>query len=206
MLESQIHNSKELKSQNLEFIQIKDIKGGEYVLSLNEKTGKIVPAKVKALLDKGVQTVFKLTTESGRTIRTTGNHPYLVKNFFSSPKASQSLPTTNGDKNSLLDHLSSVAESSFNMVFGERRKIPQDLLNGFSSGQHSQNLPDHNSGSLESGLTMTNFRISNDVLVNFDSSHTTLDYSSTRDDVNPVRNLWVANKGVEVKPRQISFL
>jgi intein/homing endonuclease len=26
----------------------------------------------------GVKPVFKLTTESGRTIKTTGNHPYLA--------------------------------------------------------------------------------------------------------------------------------
>ncbi|PJA62910.1 MAG: hypothetical protein CO161_03915, partial [Candidatus Portnoybacteria bacterium CG_4_9_14_3_um_filter_44_9] len=51
----------------------------EYVLSLDEKTGKIVPAKIKGLLDMGVKPIYKLTTEDGRTIRTTGNHPYLTK-------------------------------------------------------------------------------------------------------------------------------
>lgn len=30
-------------------------------------------------MDMGVKPVFKLTTADGRTIRTTGNHPYLVK-------------------------------------------------------------------------------------------------------------------------------
>ncbi|MFZ5366523.1 MAG: phage integrase SAM-like domain-containing protein [Patescibacteria group bacterium] len=71
-------NKKE-KSPNISFVQIKDIKGGEYVLSLNEKTGKIEPAKIKGLLDMGVKPVYRLTTEDGRQIRTTGNHPYLVK-------------------------------------------------------------------------------------------------------------------------------
>jgi hypothetical protein len=47
---------------------------------LDEKTGKIVPAKIKGLLDMGVKPIYKLTTEDGRTIRTTGNHPYLVAN------------------------------------------------------------------------------------------------------------------------------
>ncbi|PIS16397.1 MAG: hypothetical protein COT61_04145, partial [Candidatus Portnoybacteria bacterium CG09_land_8_20_14_0_10_44_13] len=42
-------------------------------------TGKIVPAKIKGLLDMGVKPIYKLTTEDGRTIRTTGNHPYLTK-------------------------------------------------------------------------------------------------------------------------------
>ncbi|PIS22235.1 hypothetical protein COT50_03035, partial [candidate division WWE3 bacterium CG08_land_8_20_14_0_20_41_10] len=73
-----------------EFVQIKDIKGGEYVLSLNEDTGKIVPAKINGLLDMGVKPVFKLTTEDGRSIRTTGNHPYLVKqNLFEESEVKQ---------------------------------------------------------------------------------------------------------------------
>ncbi|MBL7078032.1 MerR family DNA-binding transcriptional regulator, partial [Candidatus Shapirobacteria bacterium] len=72
-------NSLEFRNSDLEFIPIRDVKGGEFVLSLDEETGKIVPAKIKGLLDMGVQPVYKLTTEDGRTIRTTGNHPYLTK-------------------------------------------------------------------------------------------------------------------------------
>jgi len=75
-----IENCLEFGACDLEFKQIKDIKGGEYVLSLNEQTGKIEPHRIKGLLDMGVQPVYKLTTEDGRTIRTTGNHPYLTKN------------------------------------------------------------------------------------------------------------------------------
>ncbi len=59
--------------------KIKDIKEGEYVQSLDEKTGKIVANKVNALLDMGNRTVFEVMTESGRAINTTSNHPYLVK-------------------------------------------------------------------------------------------------------------------------------
>ncbi|MBU3901415.1 hypothetical protein KKF25_02115, partial [Patescibacteria group bacterium] len=64
----------------LKTLRIDQIKGGEYVMSLNEKTGKLVPAKIKGLLDMGVKPVFRLTTESGKQIRTTGNHPYLTRN------------------------------------------------------------------------------------------------------------------------------
>ena len=67
-------------AENLKYVPIKDIKGGESVLSLDEETGKTVPARIKGLLDMGVQPVYKLTTEDGPTIRTTGNHPYLVLN------------------------------------------------------------------------------------------------------------------------------
>ena len=37
--------------------------------------------KVEALMDMGVKPIYKLTTESGKSIRTTGNHPYLVRTF-----------------------------------------------------------------------------------------------------------------------------
>jgi len=65
-------------SNDIIFKQIKDVKEGDYVLSLDEKTGKLVPAKINALLDMGVKTIYKITTEDGKTIRTTGNHPYLA--------------------------------------------------------------------------------------------------------------------------------
>ncbi|PIV83702.1 MAG: hypothetical protein COW51_03120, partial [Candidatus Moranbacteria bacterium CG17_big_fil_post_rev_8_21_14_2_50_44_12] len=65
--------------KNFEYKRIDEIKGGEYVMSLDEKTGKLVPARIKGLLDMGVQPIFKITTEDGRSIRTTGNHPYLTK-------------------------------------------------------------------------------------------------------------------------------
>jgi len=60
-------------------IPIKDITPDYYVYSLNEETRKVELSKIKALLDMGIKPVFKLTTEDGRSIRTTGNHPYLVR-------------------------------------------------------------------------------------------------------------------------------
>ncbi|MBI3420602.1 MAG: NYN domain-containing protein, partial [Candidatus Sungbacteria bacterium] len=62
-------------------VQIKDIQQGDEIASLNEKTGQIVWSKVNALMDMGVQPIYKLTTASGKTIRTTAEHPYLVKNI-----------------------------------------------------------------------------------------------------------------------------
>ncbi|MFH1280019.1 MAG: hypothetical protein ABII08_00220, partial [Candidatus Beckwithbacteria bacterium] len=63
----------------VELTRIDQIKGGELVYSLNETTGKLEPQPIKGLLNMGVQPVYKLTTEDGKTITTTGNHPYLVK-------------------------------------------------------------------------------------------------------------------------------
>ena len=63
----------------VEFVPIVDVQPGDYVLSLNEATGRIEPHRINGLLDMGIKPVFKLTTESGRFIKTTGNHPYLTK-------------------------------------------------------------------------------------------------------------------------------
>ncbi|MBU4257729.1 hypothetical protein KKC04_04960 [Patescibacteria group bacterium] len=62
-----------------ELVPITDVRQGDYVLSLNEETQKIEPRRINGLLDMGVKPVFRLTTASGRTIRTTGNHPYLTR-------------------------------------------------------------------------------------------------------------------------------
>src|SRR3989338_6806799 len=63
----------------VKLVPITDVHPGDYVLSLNEETQKIEPHRINGLLDMGVKPVFKLTTASGRYIKTTGNHPYIVK-------------------------------------------------------------------------------------------------------------------------------
>ncbi|MEW6610867.1 MAG: hypothetical protein AB1352_04575, partial [Patescibacteria group bacterium] len=62
-----------------EDVEIKDIQPGDEILTLDERTGKLVVFKVNALMDMGVKPIFKLVTAFGKSIRTTGNHPYLVK-------------------------------------------------------------------------------------------------------------------------------
>ena len=59
--------------------KIKDIKAGEYVQTLDEKTGRIVSMKVNALRDHGVKLTYELTTKTGRSINTTAEHPYLAE-------------------------------------------------------------------------------------------------------------------------------
>ncbi|MFA4837538.1 MAG: hypothetical protein WC749_15900, partial [Dehalococcoidia bacterium] len=66
-------------SEGIQYIPITDVKPGDLVLSLNEETGTIEPHRINGLLDMGVKPVFRMTTADGRTIRTTGNHPYLTK-------------------------------------------------------------------------------------------------------------------------------
>ena len=58
---------------------IVDIKEGDEIQSLDEKTGVLVWSRVKQLAFMGVKDIFRITTASGKTIRTTGNHPYFVQ-------------------------------------------------------------------------------------------------------------------------------
>ncbi|OYV28110.1 MAG: hypothetical protein B7W98_00260, partial [Parcubacteria group bacterium 20-58-5] len=60
-------------------VAIMDIKEGDEIQSLDEKTGKLVWSRVKQLAFMGVKGIFKLTTASGKIIRTTANHPYLAR-------------------------------------------------------------------------------------------------------------------------------
>jgi len=126
-------SSSNLALSSITYVPIKDIKGGEYVLSLNEQTGKIEPHRIKGLLDMGVQPVYKLTTEDGRTIRTTGNHPYLVRSsLFESDihkennNQEQSVKNASAIKNVL--NINSHFASSANLMAINNESIPNGRL------------------------------------------------------------------------------
>ncbi|HEY4500330.1 MAG TPA: NYN domain-containing protein, partial [Candidatus Paceibacterota bacterium] len=57
---------------------ILDIEAGDEIQSLDQKTGTLVWSKVKQVCATGKKDIYKLTTASGKTIRTTREHPYLV--------------------------------------------------------------------------------------------------------------------------------
>ena len=102
------------------------------MLSLDETTGKIVPAKIKGLLDMGVKPVYKLTTKNGRSIRTTGNHPYLVRQKESSINQSDSGFSQNGQ-------FAPQISAGF-----DRRQESQNDLNNFTLA-HLSNQDNNNS-------------------------------------------------------------
>ena len=60
-------------------VPITDIQNGDQVLSLNKNNNKVEYRKINGLMDMGVKEVYELKTKSGRIIRTTATHPYLVK-------------------------------------------------------------------------------------------------------------------------------
>ena len=61
-------------------VAIVDLEASDEVLSLDEKTGEMVWSRVRKVMFMGMRQTFRITTEDGRTIRTTAEHPYLVKN------------------------------------------------------------------------------------------------------------------------------
>ncbi len=63
----------------LDEIAIADVAVGGEIASLDERSGQVVYSRVNALMNMGVQEIFELRTASGRTIRTTSNHPFLAR-------------------------------------------------------------------------------------------------------------------------------
>ena len=57
--------------------RILDIKPGDYVYSLSEKTFLLERQKVLGLAFKGKRKIYKVTTQGGREIRVTANHPFF---------------------------------------------------------------------------------------------------------------------------------
>ena len=58
------------------------------------RSGLLEPAEVEANLDMGIKTIYEMETEDGKVIRTTGNHPYLVR--------SQNEELTSSDRKSVV--------------------------------------------------------------------------------------------------------
>ncbi|EQA45783.1 intein N-terminal splicing domain protein [Leptospira broomii serovar Hurstbridge str. 5399] len=58
---------------------IEKIQVGDYVLSINENSGKLSYQRVKQLFVREVQSVNKLTYENGYEVTTTSNHPFYLR-------------------------------------------------------------------------------------------------------------------------------
>ncbi|MBI3283016.1 hypothetical protein HYZ70_02970, partial [Candidatus Curtissbacteria bacterium] len=63
-----------------EDVRIDQIEAGDEILTLDETTGEFIPSRVEGLMEMGTKGIVKITTVSGKSIRTTAEHPYLVKN------------------------------------------------------------------------------------------------------------------------------
>ena len=56
---------------DFEDVPVEELEAGDEILSLDENTGLFGWQKVNALMDKGIKSIVKLTTSSGKTIKTT---------------------------------------------------------------------------------------------------------------------------------------
>ncbi len=85
--------------------RIDEIKEGDEIQTLDEATGQLVTAKVKALMDMGRKEIYTLTTVTGKTIRTTANHPYLVAPKITPPRVAVFVDAANLEMSAKLLHL-----------------------------------------------------------------------------------------------------
>jgi hypothetical protein len=76
---SDFASSSDQETEDCILVPICNILPGDEVLSLNEETNRTEYHPINGLLDMGIQEIYQIRTKSGRVIRTTGNHPYLVK-------------------------------------------------------------------------------------------------------------------------------
>ncbi|MEK7509244.1 MAG: hypothetical protein AAB605_00850, partial [Patescibacteria group bacterium] len=58
---------------------IKDVRAGDEVRSLDMKTGSLAWSIVNGVIYTGIKPLIRITTQSGRQIRTTDVHPYFVR-------------------------------------------------------------------------------------------------------------------------------
>ena len=58
---------------------IKDMRNGDAVLTINPKTLEHEPSQIKNFFKIDPKTLYEITTISGRKIKSTGDHPFLVK-------------------------------------------------------------------------------------------------------------------------------
>lgn len=69
-----------LMSDRLTIKKIKDMKDGDMVSTVNPKTLCDEPSDIHSFFSKMPDKLFEITTISGRTIKATANHPFLVNN------------------------------------------------------------------------------------------------------------------------------
>ncbi|MFZ3074315.1 MAG: NYN domain-containing protein, partial [Minisyncoccales bacterium] len=112
-----------IEEEYFEDCRIDQIKAGDEILTLDENTGRLAVSRVNALMDMGVKEIYKLTTATGKTIRTTGNHPYLAVDGFDDERVAVFIDSANFEM-SCRDHnfkydYKEIARS----FFGENDKI-----------------------------------------------------------------------------------
>lgn len=68
-----------LSSNRMDMRKIKDMKDGQWVTTVNRETLEEEPSDISHFFGKMPDQLFEITTISGRTIKATAEHPFLVK-------------------------------------------------------------------------------------------------------------------------------
>ena len=68
----------ELDDYDYLLLPISDVLANDEVLSLDESTGDLQYSRINRLIDMGLKEVYEVTLKSGRTIKTTSEHPFLT--------------------------------------------------------------------------------------------------------------------------------
>ena len=90
--------------------------------------------------------------------------------------------TFSSDKNFMMFFVLKKKSFSFNQLGGifqrganvglfQGWKVLKNFCNSFSIGEHFQDLPDHDTSSFKSRFAVANFRVSNDIFINLNSTH-----------------------------------
>ena len=127
---------------------IKDIEAGDEVASMDPKTGKIVWSEAKGIVDMGEKTIYQLTTQSGKRIRTTDNHPYFVRTKYDEPKAThkaQKLYRFEVDMSVRFDEYSrdsvvAIANAEQKITVSIPRNLKQMLRDSLLGNEHRKTL------------------------------------------------------------------
>jgi hypothetical protein len=120
-----------------EEVEIVNIKPGDEILTLDERTGRLVVSRVKSLMDMGTKQIFKLTTSSGKSIRTTSNHPYFVRErrvLSGSFEVDQSKRIENLGVDSYI----AIAADGFSAAVVIKKELKRQLFENYQAGRRTK--------------------------------------------------------------------
>jgi len=112
-----------VEEEYFEDCRIDQVKAGDEILTLDENTGRLTVSRVNALMDMGVKEIYKLTTATGKTIRTTGNHPYLAVDGFDNERVAVFVDSANFEMSCQECRLKFDYRDIIKSFFGKKDKI-----------------------------------------------------------------------------------
>ena len=117
-----------LMSDRLTIKKIKDINDGDRVTTVNTETLRDEPSDIHSFFSKMPEKLFELTTISGRKVKATGNHPFLVN--VNGRTEWKNLEDLNVNDEVVIRHGSNCHQTMYDIFEAENLK-EKAMLNGF---------------------------------------------------------------------------